>query len=523
MTATRPSTSSSGSSVPATDASIKSQQSPGKTTKKGPTIGLIVAAVVTVAMLAAPLGVTWPQQVVAAVGVGVVVLWFTEALPLAISGLLGVALLILLGAGSANEIVAPMGSTTLLTFMGAFMIAQAMLIHGAGRRFALFLLSFDWVCKRPWRMIAAFGGTSAILSTVISNTATVAMLLPTAMGIIAVLTRALEEGDHRAKRSNVLQLSAGLLLALTYGSSVGGMLTPIGSPPNLIGIEFVEEATGISIGFFDWMLMMLPIGVVLFIAMVIIIPVFNPSGPLNTAALTDVIKSEQRSLGAISFAERATIAVLILTAIAWMAPSFVRIAFGADADISIWFAERFNEGIIAITGAALLFIIPARSAEHPRLLTWKTGKNIDWGTIMLFASGIILGAALQSTGLAEVIGGGVAGMLGGAGTFAILIVAVVMALAFSELASNTASTLVIVPIVLPIALASGADPITIGLAATLAATLGFMLPVSTTQNAIVYGSGKLPLQKMIRTGIAFDIVSIVVIMLIMPVMSSLLF
>lgn len=487
------------------------QTSPSKASK----VGLVTSPLVLILVLVLPLQLTWPQQVVAAVGLGVVILWFTEALPLPISSLLAVALLVLFGAGEADELIKPMGSTTLLTFIGAFMIAQAMLVHGAGRRFALRLLSYPWVSRRPWRLIAALGGASAILSTVISNTATVAMLLPTGLGMIVVISDIINEQKDRRK-ADIVHMGAGLLLALTYGSSIGGMLTPIGSPPNLIGIELVENATGQKIAFLDWTLITAPVAICLFVAMLVVVPLINPYKNINTDRLHQVLARESKELGPISRAEKLSISVLAVTALAWILPSIVRIIAGDNAGATQWFAAHFNEGVVAIAGATLLFFLPSGDPSSPTVLTWTSGKKIDWGTIMLFAGGLVLGAALESTGLAQVIGDAVGDWVGGSAPWVILLVAALMALAFSELASNTAATLVMVPITLPIALAGGADPVAVGLTATLAATLGFMLPVSTTQNAIVFGSGKLPLRIMVRTGIAFDVVSLLIIALVIP-------
>src|SRR5699024_5839488 len=245
-----------------------------------------------------------------------------------------------------------------------------------------------------------------------------------------------------------------------------------------------------------------------------VIPLINPYKNINTDRLHQVLARESKELGPITRAEKLSITDLVVTALAWILPSIVRTIAGVNADATHWFARHFNEVVVDIAGTTLLFLLPTGDSSSPTVLTWASGKKIDWGTIMLFAGGLVLGAALESTGLAQVIGDAVGGWVGGSAPWVILLVAALMALAFSELASNTAATLVMVPITLPIALASGADPVAVGLTATLAATLGFMLPVSTTQNAIVFGSGKLPLRIMVRTGIAFDVVSLLIIALV---------
>jgi sodium-dependent dicarboxylate transporter 2/3/5 len=182
---------------------------------------------------------------------------------------------------------------------------------------------------------------------------------------------------------------------------------------------------------------------------------------------------------------------------------------------------RLNEGIVAVLGASLLFLLPTNWRRREATLNWSDAARIDWGTILLFGTGIIFGSLLEDTGLAKTIGSEANGALGLSSLFAITAFAAVLAIVISETTSNTASAAVVVPIIIPIAVAAGVDPFVPALAATFAASFGFMLPVSTPQNAIAYGSGVVPITTMIRSGFGFDIFGAILIILGLPLMVAL--
>jgi solute carrier family 13 (sodium-dependent dicarboxylate transporter), member 2/3/5 len=183
--------------------------------------------------------------------------------------------------------------------------------------------------------------------------------------------------------------------------------------------------------------------------------------------------------------------------------------------------RTLDEGTVAIVAAALLFILPVNWAERRFTLNWNEAARIDWGTIILFGSGIALGTMLSDSGLAETLGKGIAETLGFTSLVAVSAVAALIAILISETTSNTASATIVVPIVIPIAAAAGLNPVIPALAAVFGASFGFMLPVSTPQNAVVYGSGLIPITKMVRSGIVFDIIGIILIVLLIPVMARL--
>ncbi len=485
------------------------------------TIGLFLAPAVFIIFLLLPLDMDWTQQRLAAALLFVIVLWISEAIPIPIGGLLGIALIVLIGVAPADDVVAPLGSTTILVFIGAFIIAQAMLTHGVARRFAFRVLAIPGVGKSTTRTIIAFGAITCLLSAFVSNTATVAMLLPTAIAILGTIANLIE--DKTGKEGfdpTKLRVGVALMLMLAYGASVGGLLTPVGSPPNLIGRGLIEEATGERISFAEWVGAALPICALMFVALCVILLLLNKPEIKRMEGVEEYVAAERAKLGPLSQKEKNTLIAFGVAVTLWIAPGFVAIFAGDESKTYEDVTNRLDEGVVAVLAASLLFILPANWEKREFTLTWNEAKNIDWGTILLFGSGIVFGAMLQETGLAETIGTWGADTFGVSTELSITIFAVVLAILISETTSNTASASVVVPIVIPVAVAAGVDPFVPALAATFAASFGFMLPVSTPQNAIVYGSGVVPITKMVRNGFAFDVIGAILIIIGVPIMVS---
>jgi len=486
------------------------------------TIGLFLAPVVLVVMMLLPLDLPSNQQTLAACLLFVIVLWISEAVPIPIGGLLGVGMIVLLGGASSDDVLAPFGDSTVFTFIGAFILAAAMLKHGVARRFAFRILSLPGVGRSTNRVIIAFGLITCLLSAFVSNTATVAMLLPTALGILAVIANLMQErgiGTHEGRiDATRLRVGVALMLMLAYGASVGGLLTPVGSPPNLIGRDIIEQATDTEITFAEWMGMAIPICAAMFVVLAVILLLLNKPEIKELSGIEEYVAEERARLGKLSRAEKNTLIAFAVTVSCWILPGILAVVFGETSSVYVDTYARLDEGIVAVLGASLLFLLPVDWKRREFTLNWSDAASIDWGTIVLFGTGIILGTLLEETGLAETVGTGASEALGLSTTFAITAFAVMLAIVVSETTSNTASAAVVVPIVLPIAMAANVDPFVPGLAATFAASFGFMLPVSTPQNAIVYGSGVVPITKMIRSGFSFDIIGAILILLILPLM-----
>jgi sodium-dependent dicarboxylate transporter 2/3/5 len=487
------------------------------------TVGLFLAPVVALIFLALPLGIPPGQQTLAGLLLGVIVLWITEPVPIPIGGLIGVSFIVIMGVAPAAEVLQPFGSSTVFTFIGAFILAQAMLRHGLARRFAFRVLSLPGVGRTTARVIVAFGVITALLSAFVSNTATVAMLLPTALGILAVIAKLMQDRGLAGEGFDPtrLRVGAALMLMLAYGASVGGLLTPVGSPPNLIGRGLIEEATGTRISFAQWMAVAAPICLCMFAVLALVLLLLNKPEIRRIEGVEQYVAAERARLGPLSRAERNTLVAFAVTVTLWIVPGIVAVVAGNDSAVYETVSGRLNEGIVAVLGASLLFLLPTDWSRREFTLNWSDAARIDWGTIVLFGTGIIFGSLLDDTGLAETIGTSSADALGLAGMFAITAFAVVLAIVISETTSNTASAAVVVPIIIPIAVAAGINPLVPALAATFAASFGFMLPVSTPQNAVVYGSGVVPITTMIRSGVSFDVLGAILILLLLPLMIAL--
>ncbi|MFF5083707.1 SLC13 family permease [Actinoplanes sp. NPDC000266] len=484
------------------------------------TVGLFLAPVVTIVFLALPLSIPPSQQVLAGVLLGVIILWVTEAVPIPVGGLIGVGLIVVFGVAEAADVLAPFGSSTVFTFIGAFILAQAMLKHGVARRFAFRILSLPGIGRSTVRVIVAFGVITCLLSAFVSNTATVAMLLPTALGILAVIAKMMQDRGLVGEGFDPtrLRVGAALMLMLAYGASVGGLLTPVGTPPNLIGRGLIEEATGEKISFAQWMAIAAPICLCMFVILAVILLLLNKPEVRKIEGVEQYIAEQRAQLGKFSPAERNTVIAFVVTVALWIFPGVVAVVSGTDSKVYDVVSGRLNEGVVAVLGASLLFLLPTSWREREFTLNWSDAQRIDWGTIVLFGTGIIFGSLLADTGLAERIGTSSADALGLSSAFAITAFAVVLAIIVSETTSNTASAAVVVPIIIPIAVAAGVNPLVPALAATFAASFGFMLPVSTPQNAVVYGSGVVPITTMIRSGASFDVLGALLILLLLPLM-----
>ena len=493
------------------------------------TVGLFLGPLLFAVVLLIPFDLEPNQHRLAAILALVVAWWITEAIPIPMTALVGVALVALLEAtpppeeGDAATDVAfgAFSDDTIFLFIGSFIIAESMVVHGLHRRLAFRVLSMKGVGGSTYRIILAFGLIGALTSPVMSNTAGAAMMLPIALGVMAVVggmvTRQLE-GEHDVER---LRFGAALMLVITYSITVGGLLLPIGSPPNLIGRDLLESETGEPITFLEWFAMALPIVVVMFVAVVIIVMLMNRPEVKHVEGVEEYVAEERRKLGPLTRGEKNTLLVLALALIGWFLPGVVGIFAGDDSDAYTQVSEAANEGTVAIIAAALLFLLPVDWSQRKFTLNWNQAARIDWGTVLLFGGGIVLGTMLSETGLAEQIGTSISDALGVSNVFGITVVVVIIAVLISETTSNTASAAIVVPIAISIAVSADVNPTIPALAAIFAANYGFMLPVSTPPNAIVYSSGLLPITRMIKAGFVFDIIGAVLCIAGVTVMANL--
>ncbi|HJR51681.1 MAG TPA: DASS family sodium-coupled anion symporter [Gemmatimonadales bacterium] len=477
------------------------------------TVGSFLAPAVFLTLLVLPLPDLSPEaHRLAAVMGAVVVLWVTEALPLPVTALLGASACVVLEVAPAREVFAPFADPLMFLFIGAFILARGIFLHGLDRRVAYAVLSVPWVGARPARILVALGAATALISAWISNTATTAMMFGIGLSILATL-RARTAGAALDPR-----YPSALMLMTSFAASVGGLATPVGTPPNLIGIGFIRSQLGIEVSFFQWMLIGIPVVAVLFGLLTVYLNRVGPSGVRELPAGAELIRREREQLGAWTAGQRSVATAFGLTVALWVLPGVAALVWGEGSAIYLTLSRRMPEGVVAIVGAALLFVLPGRDGPA---ITWREATEIDWGVVLLYGGGFALGVLSFRTGLAEALGRGLTDLLPVHGSFGLLVASVVLSAILSETTSNTASANMVVPVVIAIGRASGLDPLEAATGATFGASLGFMLPVSTPCNAIVYGSGYIPLGRMMRWGLALDLVGVVSIIALVRLLSPL--
>ena len=450
-------------------------------------------------------------QVLAPILVLVVALWFTEALPLAVTALLGAVACVVAGVAPAKEVFRPFADPLIFLFIGSFLLAEAIRCHRLDRRLAYTVLAVPWVGERPHRILAAVACVSVLISAFISNTCTAAMMMAIVSGILA----AVEESARDASRRPAPAFATGLFLCIAFAASIGGLATPIGTPTNLIGLGFIRNQLGVNVSFPAWCAISVPVVVVLSTITVFVLGRLFPAGVDRLDGVAEFVAAERARLGAWTVGQKSTALAFGITVLLWVLPGVLLVAVGPDHPVSVWLRNRLPEGVAALVGAILLFLLPGdRGADgrRPRAMVWHDAR-IDWDIVLLYGGGLALGELCFSTGLAAAVGGGITGWIpqGPWAGHVLVAVAAAVAVVTSEFTSNVASATMVVPIVIAMAQATGGNAVAAALAATLAASLGFMMPVSSPCNAIVYGSGRIPLAAMMRSGALLDIVGTLVI------------
>ena len=469
------------------------------------TAGLFLGPALLIALLVAPLPIPAPAHRLAAILAMMVVLWITEALPLAVTALIGPVLAVVLRVAPARTTFAPFADPIIFLFIGSFMLAEAMFVHGLDRRIAYSALSSPLVGRSLLRILIVYGGVTAGISMWISNTATTAMMFPIGLSIAAHLT----EGRESERGSRDFAMA--MMLIAAFAASIGGIGTPIGTPPNLIGIGMLNRIAGVEISFFQWMLLGVPIVLLLFGFVIAYFYFTSLRGLALDMSRTSRIREELQRLGPPSAGQRNVLLAFGVTVGLWLLPGVLAIAGLGDTAFARGYAAAVPESVAAMTGAILLFVLPVAWRARKFTLSWDEAVRIDWGIILLFGGGLAMGELAFSTGLAESIGRGITAWLPNQSEFALTVLFTAVAIVMSEAASNTASANMIVPVAIAVSQAAGVNELLPALGATLGASMGFMMPISTPPNAIVYSSGHVPITAMMRHGVALDVVGFVVI------------
>lgn len=456
----------------------------------------IICFIITL-LFGPPVGMNLEAWRVAGVGLLMAFWWMTEAVPIPVTSLIPLALFPVLQIADIKSAAAPYAHPLIYLFLGGFLIAEAVQRANLHKRIALFILSGTG--NTPQAVVGGFMLASAFLSMWVSNTATTLMMLPIGISVVHLVTSNTDLSKESIRKFGVL-----LMLAIAYSSSVGGIGTLIGTPPNALMAGFLEDTYGIVIGFAEWMLIGLPI-VFLGLPMVYLVltrGLFRPDFKTLPGGRA-LFKTEYQRLGEMSIREKRVFGVFVGVAVLWITRPLILLT-GVISGLS-------DTGI-SIAGAILLFIIPAGSKDSERLLDWASATRIPWGVLILFGGGLSLAAAISGSGLSTWIGGSL-GQLSALPTLALVLIFTVVVIFLTELTSNTATAAAFLPVVGSVAVALSLNPLTFVIPATIAASCAFMLPVATPPNAIIYGSGLLKLSDMARAGILLNVLFAILITL----------
>jgi len=422
-------------------------------------------------------GLDQTPAIAAAITLLTVIWWVTEAIPIPATSIVPFALFPLFGVIDHKTAASALGSHVILLLMGAFMLSKAIEKSGAHERLAIYMLKLVGVSSGK-RLVFGFMITSAFLSMWISNTATTLIMLPMALAIL--------------KHVDNASLKVALILGIAYSASIGGIGTPIGTPPNVIFMGIYEEQTGKEFSFFSWM----KIGV----------PIVLVSIPLVALWLTRHVKLENKislpEIGEWRTEEKRTLIIFGLTALLWI----TRLEpFGGWSE---WLnLKSVGDSTIALFAVVLMFLIPNGKEDNSeegkgnkgRLLDWETAVSIPWGMLLLFAGGIALAKGFSASGLSTIMSDWLISFAALPPILMILSICLVVTY-LTEITSNTATATLLMPILAAAAISSGLEPEVLMIPAAICASCAFMLPVATAPNAIAYGTGQITIGDMVKEG-----------------------
>lgn len=446
--------------------------------------------------------------------------WATEPIPVSVTGLLAVALSVVLGAVPADErssqgikaVFAPFADPAVFFLLGGLFLGRAMSRHGLDRRLALALLATRWAGRSPGTLLAAVGLSVTLISMWVSNAAAAAMMTPVTVGVITVLASSrAEAADGRSSGFAHSPYATALLLITAFGASVGGVATPIGTATNLVAVGYLArpDVLGRQVGFLSWCAVGVPLAILIFAAMFAWLRIRTRAGALDLATLRDHLVSERAGLGRWTRGELNTLAVFVSAVILWITPGLLSIIDPSPASLSGALKRLFPEEVVAVLATVLLFLLPAGRGFT---LEADDLRRIDWGTLLLFGAALSIGGLMDRTGLAHAAGRAAFELLDTRNLWLLTAVAIASGILLSEFTSNTAAAAALLPVVLRLCVEAGVDPIPPMFGLTFAASFGSALPVSTPPNAIVYGTGLVPVRRMISGGVGFDVLAGVVIL-----------
>ncbi len=451
---------------------------------------------VVVLLLPLPEGMSPEALRVAAVALLMASFWMAETVPIPVTALLPIFLFPLLGVLSTADTTLRYGDQTNFLFMGGFLIAIAMQKWNLHRRIALNIVSS--VGSSPKRLVLGMMLATGLLSMWVSNTATAMMMTPVGMAVIQNSRQ--DSGSGMRTRDN---FSIAMMLAIGYSASITGLSTLIGTPPNAIFRGQLEVLYGRQIDFVDWMLVGVPVSVCLLtLCWFLLTRVFfrMEDADVDNPAARRHLENELAALGPITPEENRVVWIFAAVAAAWILRGIPQVPWPA----------LVSDSAIAMAGAFLLFVIPASDKHGGFLLDWETAVGIPWDVILLMGGGFALAEGFTSTGLTEWLSGQF-GALQALPLFALILCIVLFVTFIGEMTSNAATATMFIPVMGALSVSLGLDPLTLMVPTVLATSLGFMLPVATPPNAIVFASRYLRIEDMVRAGFWLNVSGAVIV------------
>lgn len=443
-----------------------------------------------------PFGLDEQANKVLAVAILMIAWWIAEALPMPAVALIPLVLFPLMGIAKISEAAAPYANEVVFLFMGGFMIGLGIEKWNLHKRIALSIVQFTGTNGN--RIILGFILATGMISMWLSNTATTMMMLPIAASVISVVV-AKNEGNPQLRHFAVC-----MMLAIAYASNFGGIATLIGTPPNVAYASFVSKQLNNDISFSAWMLIGLPVSVLLLFSLYFVLIKLFPSKIDSNEEMKLLIKDELAALGPMTVPEKRVLYIFLATAGLWIFRDLIN-KLGL---------VKLDDNMIAVFGGLLMFIVPAGKGvkQNERILVWSDTSKMAWGILLLFGGGITLAAALEKAGLIKMLGIWLSGFSGSSVVFLVIAITVI-SLFISEVMSNVAQVIVFAPVVTGIATATAVDPYMLGIPMTLAASCASMMPMGTPPNAIVFSTGHLKLNEMMKAGLVMNLISILLIIL----------
>ncbi len=434
--------------------------------------------------------------VVLALGSWMVIWWATEAMPIPVSALLPMIIFPLLGVSSVREASAPYGDPVIFLFMGGFILALGLERHNLHERIALSLIRLTGTSGNG--ITLGFMLSTALISMWISNTATAIMMLPIAASVTSLLAK--ETGNADDPRFK--KFATGLMLAIAYAASIGGMATIIGTPPNVVMVGFMKRFYNLDVSFTRWMMVGIPLMTLALTACYFIITrvLFRNHLP-SIEGSRELIQRKLQELGKLSKEEKMVLGVFSITCFFWIFRQNMNLLIGKNL---------LDDTTIAMAGGMLMFLLPVNLKEQKFLLDWGDMKELPWGILLLFGGGLCLADGMEKSGLVQIVGNYFSHQQG-INPSVLIFSLTAISMGLTELMSNVALVTIFVPVVFGVADGFHINPIWLAMPVTFAASCAFMMPISTPPNAVLFASGYIKMKDMIKTGILLNLCCLVII------------